>query len=613
MHTTQMNTLYARSVQLADGLVAPYGGKLVQAYVPAQLRADLLERLPTLPRVQISAAELFDLEMIASGAHSPLYGFMTQVCYASVLAQARLPDGRPWGLPLTLAVTQATKLTLTVGHEAALYYGDDPVGVIQVDDLFAWDAHAEARALWGNEGMQQTRIAQRVAQQAAFLVGGSVAFLAARATNVLRHKHQWPRDVRAQLIQQGWQHVAVPSLKFPWRRTDEHLLKNALDTSDALLLHVPVDEQLASDSIPQPLLLSASRLLIENYFPIERVMENPVSAELFAATARAELQHAILSQNYGASQFFIPQATSASVPNVLELFADAEQHGLAIRPVMLPAAFHCEACGGVATEKSCPHAAEQRVFISDVDIYAKLRAGDALPPSVTRPDIARALARGVSMALDANSGVPGGRNIHPHATEVSSELRQSLSGHKASVLWMTGLSGSGKSTIAHRLERDLLLGGHNVFVLDGDTLRHGLNKDLGFSEEARRENLRRAGEVARVMLEAGMIVIASFISPFRAERDMVRQICGAKFFEVYVEASLEDCETRDPKGLYKRARAGLIPQFTGISSPYEAPVDPQLRLNTTHQSLDECINQTMTFMREAGLLRVNHAAVKRSA
>ena len=608
MNEQHLERLYARSIHLDDGLAAPYGGELVQAFVPAHLRASLLERLPSLPRLQISAAELFDLEMIAAGALSPLNGYMTHAFYTSVLAQASLPDGRPWGLPVTLAVTRAAKLSIRVGQEAALYYGSDPVGVIQVEDVFPWEAQAEARTVWKSDDLNHPRIAQRLAGQVAYLVGGPVAFLAARASSLLPHKHQWPIEVRGQVTQHGWRQVAVPHLQFPWRRTDEYLLKCALEASDALLLHVPVDKEAGQQSIPQPLLAAASRLLIENYFPVHRVMENPIATELFANAARAVLQHAILSQNYGASLFFMPETSPSDALSARALLSDATRYGLAIRPVFMPAAFHCEACGGVATEKSCPHAAEQRVFLADADVYENLLAGENLPPMVTRPEIARALARGVSMDMDMNSDVQGGRNIYPHATEVSGELRQALSGHKACVLWMTGLSGSGKSTIAHRLERELLLSGHSVFVLDGDTLRHGLNKDLGFSEEARRENLRRAGEVTRVMLEAGMIVIASFISPFCAERDMVRRICGSKFFEVYVEASLEDCEVRDPKGLYKRARAGLLPQFTGISSPYEPPAEPQLRLNTTLQSLDECVRQSMDFMREAGLLRASRTA-----
>ncbi len=606
MNEHHIEKLYARSIPINDGLVAPYGGELVQAFVPAHLRPSVLERLSSLPRLQISAAELLDLEMIAAGALSPLNGYMTQSFYTSVLAQASLPDGRPWGLPVTLAVTRAAKLSIRAGQEAALYYGQDPVGVIQVEDVFPWEAQAEARALWGVNDLNHPRIAQRLACQAAYLVGGPVAFLAARTSGLLPHKHQWPIEVRAQVAQHGWRQVAVPHLQFPWRRTDEYLLKCALEASDALLLHVPVDKETAPQCIPQQVLAVASRLLIENYFPVDRVMENPISADLFANESRAALQHAILSQNYGASLFFIPESGAISTPEVRELLAKAVRYGLAIRPVFMPAAFHCEACGGVATEKSCPHTSGQRVFLADEDIYKNLLAGESLLPMVTRPDIARSMARSVSMEMDVNISVPGGRNIFPHATEVSSELRHAISGHKACVLWMTGLSGSGKSTIAHRLERELLLSGHSVLVLDGDTLRHGLNKDLGFSQEARRENLRRAGEVTRVMLEAGMIVIASFISPLRAERDMARRICGSKFFEVYVQASLEDCEIRDPKGLYKRARAGLIPQFTGISSPYEQPENPELLLNTTAKSLDECVRLSMDFMVDKGLLRISN-------
>jgi bifunctional enzyme CysN/CysC len=251
------------------------------------------------------------------------------------------------------------------------------------------------------------------------------------------------------------------------------------------------------------------------------------------------------------------------------------------------------------------------VEITDEQVAERLLQGEALSPLVTRPEIARALSRGMADRVDAVA-VKGSRHIYPHASEVSRELRHTLAGHKPAALWMTGLSGSGKSTVAHRLERDLLLAGHRVFVVDGDTLRHGLNRDLGFSEADRRENLRRAAETVKVMVEAGLIVIASFISPFRAERQMVREILGGAFHEVYVDASLEACEERDPKGLYKRARAGQIPQFTGISSPYEPPEHPDLHLDTTSHSVDECARQIRDYLATRGVLRAGrgdtHAA-----
>lgn len=595
---------YTRLLQLDNNLIAPYGGALVQAFVPAHDRSLMLERLSTLPRVQISATELFDLEMLAAGAFSPLQGFMTQDYYTSVLAKAALPDGRPWGLPVTLAVSRDMALSIRSGQEVALYRNDDPVGIMQVDEIFPWDAVAEARALRATDDLSDAHTAARMARKAAWLVGGPVAFLAARSAAFVENRHVWPLELRGQFAQHGWAQVAVPHVKHPWRRTHEYLLKCALEASDALLLHTPVDKDpVASPIRKEQVLAGASALLIENYFPAQRILENPIPAGMFAGGARAVLQHAILSQNYGANLYFLPEATLSETQEIRSLFNRAARHGLSIRPAFMPSAFHCEPCGGIATDKSCPHPADQHMSVTDDEVIERLCEGQPVSPLIARPDVARALARSVAEHLSEKTLPTVTHHIHPHAPEVSQALRQTMSGHKACVLWMTGLSGSGKSTIAHRLERELLLGGHRVYVLDGDTLRHGLNHDLGFSEADRRENLRRAAEVTKIMIEAGLIVIASFISPFRVERQMVREIVGATFREVYVEASLETCEGRDPKGLYKRARSGQIPQFTGISSPYEAPENPDVRLNTTSNSVEQCIAQLREFLANDGILR----------
>jgi adenylylsulfate kinase len=173
------------------------------------------------------------------------------------------------------------------------------------------------------------------------------------------------------------------------------------------------------------------------------------------------------------------------------------------------------------------------------------------------------------------------RNITWHATKVEQSSRESLIGQRAATVWLTGLSASGKSTIAFELENYLLQRGRFAYVLDGDNVRHGLCKDLGFTEADRHENIRRIAEVARLMNDAGMIVISAFISPYRQDRENARQIIGeARFVETHLDASLQVCEGRDPKGLYRRARAGELKDFTGISAPYEAPEFPQLRIDT---------------------------------
>lgn len=173
---------------------------------------------------------------------------------------------------------------------------------------------------------------------------------------------------------------------------------------------------------------------------------------------------------------------------------------------------------------------------------------------------------------------------------VQAAERAAANGHPGCVVWITGLSGSGKSTISTALERRLFEAGRQVYVLDGDILRHGLNQDLGFSPEARKENIRRAAQVAALLADAGLICIGAFISPYRSDRDLARSLVPpGRFIEVYLDVPVTVCEGRDPKGLYAKARAGLIPNFTGISAPYEAPLRPELDLKTNQLSVEQCV------------------------
>jgi adenylylsulfate kinase len=190
-------------------------------------------------------------------------------------------------------------------------------------------------------------------------------------------------------------------------------------------------------------------------------------------------------------------------------------------------------------------------------------------------------------------------NVVWHNATVTRQRRENLNAHRGSVLWFTGLSASGKSTLAHAVEEVLHTNGCRTFVLDGDNVRHGLCRDLGFSLDDRAENLRRIGEVTKLFLEAGSIVLAAFISPLRAEREKVRTLIPhGDFLEIYCQAPLDICEQRDPKGMYVRARKGEIKEFTGISSPYEVPTNPELTVNTGETSLDECISQVLALLSE---------------
>ena len=188
-------------------------------------------------------------------------------------------------------------------------------------------------------------------------------------------------------------------------------------------------------------------------------------------------------------------------------------------------------------------------------------------------------------------------NIIYHQASVTRQRRNKLNNHRSIVLWFTGLSGSGKSTLAHALEEKLFQKGCRTFVLDGDNVRYGLNSNLDFSEAGRTENIRRISEVSKLMLESGLIVMTAFISPINKDRSEARKLISSNdFIEIYCKASLETCETRDVKGLYKRARAGEIKNYTGIDSPYEAPENPELTIDTDKQSLEESVSTILSFL-----------------
>jgi adenylylsulfate kinase len=194
-------------------------------------------------------------------------------------------------------------------------------------------------------------------------------------------------------------------------------------------------------------------------------------------------------------------------------------------------------------------------------------------------------------------------NIVWHQGAVTRDDREKLNGHKGCTVWLTGLSGSGKSTIAVDLEKALLSRGTRAYILDGDNVRHGLNKNLGFSPEDRTENIRRIGEVAKLFTEAGMVAVTAFISPYRADRDQVRAIMAdGDFIEVLVDCPVEVCEQRDVKGLYKKARAGEIKEFTGISAPYEAPAKPELTIESSKLSVAESVARILGYLESRGII-----------
>lgn len=195
--------------------------------------------------------------------------------------------------------------------------------------------------------------------------------------------------------------------------------------------------------------------------------------------------------------------------------------------------------------------------------------------------------------------------VYWHPSQVDKENRQQRNNHNSFVIWFTGLSGSGKSTLANAVEKKLFDTDHNVVTLDGDNIRHGLCSDLGFSENDRHENIRRIGEVAKLFVESGSIVLAAFVSPYEEDREQIRNLLNdGEFYEVFCDCDLKVCESRDPKGIYKRARKGEIANFTGISAPYESPVNPDVRINSAEQTIDEEVEMVLQLLNTRNFISI---------
>lgn len=199
----------------------------------------------------------------------------------------------------------------------------------------------------------------------------------------------------------------------------------------------------------------------------------------------------------------------------------------------------------------------------------------------------------------------GSTNIIWHESQVKKQERQQLHGHKSMVLWFTGLSGSGKSTLCVAIEKKLHEYGMSTYILDGDNVRHGINKNLGFSPEDRTENIRRIGEISKLFVDAGIITLAAFISPYREDRNNVRKLFASnEFIEVYVKCSVKECERRDPKGLYEKARSGEIKNFTGINAPYEEPIDPEIIIENENQTVETSVDQVINYLVENKFINI---------
>jgi sulfate adenylyltransferase len=576
--------------------VAPHGGALVDRIVPEREILSFLEGAKALPRLVLDARELADLELIATGAASPLTGFLGREDYESVLSRLRLASGTVWPLPLTLAIPDGCRAAIEAAAAAALYDGTGHLwGTIQISSLFQRDPLSEARQTYGTDRADHPGVAYLLSRPT-LLAGGTVNVLPLPELPFALYRFT-PAALRERIRALGWRTVAGFQTRNPIHRAHEHLTKLALEVTDGLVIH-PLVGETKGDDVPAAVRFRTYEALVARYYPSERTLLAAFPAAMRYAGPREALFHALVRKNYGITHLIVGR-DHAGVGNFYpptaaqEIFDTFRPEELGVTPLRLDPTFFCLACQSLASTRTCPHDDSTRLQMSGTRVREILASGGRLPEEFTRHETARILK-----AHYSSGRPPAGPDPRPRKRVAP-----------GFVLWMTGLSGAGKSTLAGALVKEIAAE-WPVEILDGDEVRTHLSKGLGFSKEDRDTNIRRIAWVARTLARNGVAVVAAAISPYRGARSEARAIAresGVPFVEVFARASLETLLARDVKGLYKKALAGEVKSFTGVSDPYEPPEAPEVTVDSSTQTLEESAAAILSHLREAGLLEAGGA------
>jgi sulfate adenylyltransferase len=379
---------------MSNGLIAPHGGELVINLVAENERAALLERAQGLTRITVGSRQFADLEMFAVGAYSPLRGFMTQQDYLSVVNTMHLSNGLPWSIPITLAVTTEQAATVAEGSDVALVNAENEIqAVLTVQEKFGYDKSLEARLVYRTEDEAHPGV-KVVYQQGEVLLGGPVRVVALQPQTFADYRYT-PAQSRAQFEERGWKRIVAFQTRNPVHRAHEYIQKCAMETVDGLYLH-PLVGNTKGDDIPADVRMRCYEVLLENYYPQQRVVLGVLPAAMRYAGPREAIFHALLRKNYGCSHFIVGR-DHAGVGNYYgtydaqHIFAEFDAASLGITPMFFDHTFFCKICEGMASQKTCPHNSENHIILSGTKVRQMLQDGQIPPREFSRPEVAKVL------------------------------------------------------------------------------------------------------------------------------------------------------------------------------------------------------------------------------
>ncbi len=563
-------------------LISPYGGRLVNLLVDAGQRDALKEEAGALPSIQISERAVCDLELLATGAFSPLDRFMGPEDFRRVIAEMRLADGAIFPIPITLPVA-AEDLKGVEDHIALRDSNNNLLAVMDVEHIYPWDMQETARLVFGTTDARHPLVAE-MHRWGDLNVSGRLRVLALPRHYDFESLRMTPTQVRTRLASYGHENVVAFQTRNPLHRVHEALTKRATESVDGTLLLHPVVGMTKPGDVDHFTRVRTYRALVDNHYESDRVLLSLLPLAMRMAGPREALWHALIRRNFGANHIIVGRDhAGAGVDSTGKPFHgpyDAQElvakHQDELGVKMIPFKMMVYVEGEDRYEEEVNLSPEQKTHsISGTQVREEyLAKGKLLPEWFSRREVAAVL-----------------RDAYPPR-------------HKQGVcIWFTGLSGSGKSTIANVLKVRLEESGRQVTVLDGDVVRTHLSKGLGFSKDDRDTNIRRIGFVASEIVRHGGTVICAAISPYRATRDDVRNHVGEEHFcEVYVDTPLAVCEARDVKGLYAKARRGEIKGFTGIDDPYEQPAAAEVVVTGDGADPDVSAEVLVKWLRSRGYI-----------
>jgi sulfate adenylyltransferase len=568
---------------VADHLIPPHGGALTELYSDEERAAQIRGDSAGWPSWDLTPRQACDLELLLNGGFSPLRGFLSRADYTSVCESMRLTDGTVWPIPVTLDVPDEVASQVGPGSFLALR---DPEGVmiaaLRVEEVWQPDRSAEAQAVLGTTDAKHPGVAHLLNRSHPNYLGGTIEGLQPPVHYDYRDLRDTPATLRDRFRRLGWRKVVAFQTRNPLHRAHLELTLRAAKEVEANLLIHPVVGMTKPGDVDHYTRVRCYQAIMSGY-PAGTAMLSLLPLAMRMGGPREALLHAIIRKNHGVSHFIVgrdhagPGADSNGKPfygpyDAQELVRTFEQE-IGVQMMPFRNMVYVEDLAHYLPDDEVPDGSRV-LSISGTEQRRRLNEGAELPDWFTPPAVAQELRR----------------SYPPRA-------RQGFT------VFFTGLSGSGKSTIANVLLVKLLeLGGRPVTLLDGDLVRKHLSSELGFSKEHRDINIRRIGFVAAEITKNGGIAVCAPIAPYAATRSDVRAMVepGGGFVLVHVSTPIETCEGRDRKGLYAKARAGILKEFTGISDPYEDPTDADIVIDTTDVTAEEAAQQIILHLESEG-------------